>query len=169
MRRCELLKLNQEDVDLRSGILKITQTKFQKTRLVPLHPTVTRKLRKYIQLRNRQSNLNTNALFVTKRGTRVPIPSMNFAFRHVTIFAGLRGAKDSRGLRLHDLRHTFAVNYLIRLLRKSPESGVDHKIPALSVYLGHVNPKATYWYFSCVPELMNLARARMKKAARSGI
>jgi integrase/recombinase XerD len=168
LRRCELLNLNQEDVDLCRGILKIDKTKFQKTRMVPLHPSVTKKLRRYCRLRARQPNLITNAFFVTKRGTRVPVPTLNFAFRHASVFAGLRAPTDSHGIRLHDLRHTFAVNALIRLLR-SYSDDIDCKIPAISTYLGHINPIATYWYFSCVPELMKLARARLERAARCGI
>lgn len=164
LRRSELINLDVDDVDLDRGILAIKMTKFNKSRMVPIHRTVVRRLLEYCRLRNAQQNLQTNAFFVTKRGQRLSRPTINFAFRAASVQAGLRGAKDSFGPRLHDLRHVFAVNILIGWLREGAD--VDNKIPRLSTYLGHVSPQHTYWYFSCVPQLMNLARRRMEDAAK---
>jgi len=164
LRRSELINLDVDDVDLGQGILAIKMTKFNKSRMVPVHRTVVRRLREYCRLRDAQPNLKTNAFFVTKQGKRLSRPTINFAFRHASVQAGLRGAKDSHGPRLHDLRHTFAVNTLVGWLRKKAD--VDSKIPRLSTYLGHVSPQNTYWYFSCAPKLMNLARRRMEDAAK---
>jgi len=162
LRRSEILKLNLDDVDLINGVLTIKMTKFRKSRLVPLHPTVIKKLQQYVRRRLIQANSKTDAFFVTKRGIRLTTPTLNFGFLHASIKAGLRKSGEPFGPRLHDLRHTFAVNTLIRWLREADE--IDNKIPALSTYLGHVNPKSTHWYFSCVPELMRLVRLKMEKA-----
>lgn len=162
LRRNELLKLNQNHVDLKSGVLTINMTKFKKSRLMPLHPSVTKMLLEYDKQRLTQENIKTDAFFVTKRGQRITASTINFGFLHASIKAGLRESGKSFGPRLHDLRHTFAVNTLIKWLREADE--VDKKIPALSTYLGHVDPESTHWYFSCVPELMRLSRLRMEKS-----
>ena len=163
LRRRELIMLNQEDADLKAGVLKINMTKFGKSRLVPLHPTVTQKLRKYAQLRNAHLQQNTNAFFITEFGTRISRAWVHLGFVAISRKAGLRGPTDSFGPRLHDLRHRFSVNTLIGWLRDGAD--IDYKIPALSTYLGHTNPTSTYWYFSCVPELMRLAQAKMERTA----
>ncbi len=165
LRRSELLKLNRDDVDLKNRFLTIKMTKFRKSRLVPLHLTVAKMLQQYDRHRQSQTNVNTDAFFVTKRGFRITTPTINFGFLRASEKAGLRRSGESFGPRLHDLRHTFAVNTLIRWLHEADE--IDKKIPALSTYLGHVDPKSTHWYFSCAPELMRVARVRMEKAAGS--
>lgn len=164
LRRSEILKLDDEHVDLTSGTLIIKQTKFGKDRLVPIHSTVSNQLRKYRHFRNAQSNRKTDAFFITKQGLRLSRPTLNFAFIFASRQAGLRQVTDSHGPRLHDLRHSFAVNTLIHWLRQGVD--VDHRLPALATYLGHIDPKFTYWYFSCVPELMRLARKKMEKIGK---
>lgn len=137
-------------------------TKFSKSRLVPLHPTVNKTLQQYDRRFRNQAKFKTDAFFVTKQGCRITTSTINFGFLHASIKAGPRKSGESFGPRLHDLRHTFAVSTLIKWLRETNE--VDTKIPTLSTYLGHINPKSTHWYFSCVPELMRLARLRMEKS-----
>jgi integrase/recombinase XerD len=165
LRRSEILKLNDVDVDLQSGIIKVISTKFQKSRLVPIHPTVVKRLCEYRRHRNTQLNLKSNAFFVTKQGLRLSRSTINFAFIFASRQAGLRDVTDSFGPRLHDLRHTFAVYTLIQWLRRGVD--VDNRLPALSAYLGHTDPKSTYWYFSCVPELMRLTRKKMEQAVET--
>lgn len=152
IRRSEILGLNNEDVFLREGLLKIERTKFNKSRLVPIDKTVATVLAKYAAFRQ-SVKLQSNSFFITKRGLRVPDSTINFAFVAAASQAGLQNA------RLHDLRHTFAVKTLIGWLHAN--ESVDHRIHALTTYLGHTNPSSTYWYFSCVPKLMELSRDRM--------
>lgn len=160
IRRSELINLNQCDVDLTGRIIKIHNTKFNKSRLVPIHSTVTKRLQEYAQHRKSLSHSATDPFFLTKRGHRLSTSTVNFAFSAAAQQAGLRG--DVKSPRLHDLRHSFAVRLLIEWLKQSSVN-VDQKMPALSTYLGHANPSATYWYLSCVPELMRLAKARMEE------
>lgn len=163
LRRGELVNLNQEDVDLTKGILAIKMTKFGKSRFVPIHPTVSRKLGNYVQYRDeKHPKLNTNAFFISMKGLRVSTVSLNTSFRRASWSAGLVNP-DVPSPRLHDLRHTFAVKTLINWLRASVD--IDAKVPALSAYLGHLKPKDTYWYFTCDPQLMKLAKARMEQKA----
>lgn len=74
---------------------------------------------------------------------------------------GLRGATASHGPRLHDFRHRFAVQTLLRWYRSGED--VERRMPVLSTYLGHVHVADTYWYLSACPELMGLAVARLEQ------
>jgi integrase len=73
---------------------------------------------------------------------------------------GLRGPFDSHGPRLHDLRHRFATNTLVRWYRSNQDP--ERKLPLLSAYLGHVHVADTQWYLSGSPELMRAAMHRLE-------
>jgi integrase len=73
---------------------------------------------------------------------------------------GLRAVDASRGPRLHDFRHRFAVKTLIQWYRSGQD--VERRLPVLSTYLGHVHVADTYWYLSACPELMGLAVKRFE-------
>ncbi|MFQ5937094.1 MAG: hypothetical protein ACE5LB_11885 [Acidiferrobacterales bacterium] len=77
---------------------------------------------------------------------------------------GLRGPRDSHGPRLHDFRHRFAVQTLVHWYQEGVD--VDHRLPELSTYLGHVKVRDTYWYLSAIPELLHLATQRLEQAHR---
>ena len=77
---------------------------------------------------------------------------------------GLRGPSDSRGPRLHDLRHRFAVETLLRWYRAGID--VERHLPRLTTYLGHAHVSDTYWYLTVTPELMQLAARRLDRAGR---
>ena len=77
---------------------------------------------------------------------------------------GLRGPSDSRGPRLHDLRHRFAVETLVRWYRDGID--VERHLPRLTTYLGHAHVSDTYWYLTVTPELMRLAARRLDRVAR---
>jgi integrase/recombinase XerD len=77
---------------------------------------------------------------------------------------GLRGPTDSHGPRLHDFRHRFAMQTLVRWYREGVN--VDRHLPELSTYLGHVKVSDTYWYLSATPELLDLATQRLELAHR---
>ena len=90
--------------------------------------------------------------------------------RHVTIHGifvlalrriGLDKQKGGQNPRIHCLRHSFAVNTLIRWYREGAD--VEQRLPLLSTYMGHISPNSTYWYLSAVPELMQLAASRLEK------
>jgi len=161
LRPGEALALDRQDVDLRHGALHVRAAKQNKQREVPLHPTTTRALREYARARDRRfPEPSTAAFFIGARGRRVPRGELNRTFTELIRQIGLEGRGRRRRPRPHDLRHSFAVHTLLDWYRAGEE--VDHKLPLLSTYLGHVNPASTYWYLEAVPELLALISARLE-------
>ncbi len=160
LRISEALHLLDLDVDLKSGVLTIRQTKFAKSRYVPLHPSSLAALRQYQSLRNRYIEVSEDTqFFVGSRGRRLGQP---LSIRQVNrVFISLRnqlgwinrGAHN--GPRIHDLRHTFIVRRV--LLWQEQGLDVDQQMLALSTYVGHAMVTNTYWYLTGTPELMAVA------------
>lgn len=162
MRIGEAIVLNDEDVDLKQGMITIRDTKLSKTRLLPLHKTTVQVLRRYVSRRCRQFPLpKTPSFFTVLDGRRLVYQSAWKTLKRILVTAGLRTPSQKKGPRLHDLRHTFAVNALIRFYREGRD--IDRNIHTLSTYLGHKGIRCTYWYLTAVPELMSLALARMEE------
>jgi integrase len=158
----EAIKLDRSDVDWAQGVLLIRESKFGKSRLVPLHPSSMRALGDYARLRGRlQPRPAGPAFFVSLNRTRLLYPVVQSTFRLLTGNAGI-GAGAVSPPRLHDLRHSFAVRTLLDWYRAGED--VQAKIPSLSTYLGHREPASTYWYLSAAPELLALAAARRDTA-----
>jgi integrase len=163
MRMSESVGLQCKDVDLTQGILTIVQTKFGKSRRVPLHPSTQRVLQQYECQRNRICpNPQDTNFFVSDHGTRLTGWNVRNTFVKLSRQIGLRGPLASHGPRLHDLRHGFAVRTILNWYREDID--VERQLPKLSTYLGHTHVNDTYWYLSAVPELMQLAIKRMEKA-----
>jgi integrase len=163
MRVSEPVGLDHGDVDLSRGILTVRRTKFGKTRMVPLHASTREALRHYVKRRDRLFP-NTKSFFVSERGTRLTVWSAEKTFVLLSRQIGLRGPKDNYGPRLHDLRHRFAVQTLLRWYRTDID--VERHLPELSTYLGHVHVADTYWYISAVPELLELATLRLEQGGK---
>lgn len=158
MRVGEAVGLDRDDVDPRAGVITIRHAKFDRTRLVPLDPTVTEALSRYATERDRLCpRPRCRAFFVSSAGTRLDRSGVSKTLRKITTSLGMRTA--SVHPRAHDLRHSFAVDTLIRWQRSGVS--VDEHIATLSTYLGHVSPADTYWYLSASPELMGLAAQRL--------
>ena len=158
LRLGEAIGLDRADADLDDGLLTIRSTKSGRDRLVPLHPTVTSALAGYARRRDQlRPEPATTRFFVSAVGTPVLERLADQAFAQLTTSLGLRTA--DRQPRIHDLRHTFAVRQLLAWHRDGQD--VNAKMPVLSAYLGHVSPAGTYWYLTAVPELMELAAARL--------
>lgn len=159
LRISEALGLLDADVDLRAGVLTIRQSKFGKTRLVPLHPSAVDALVRYRTQRARYVRTTPELpFFVASRGKLLGQP---FGDRQVhRIFDELRRQlgwvdRGSHGApRIHDLRHSFAVRRLV--LWHEQGEDINQRMLALSTYLGHVKVSCTYWYLTGVPELMGL-------------
>jgi integrase len=161
MRISEAVNLNREDVDLGEGILTIRETKFRKSRLVPIHPSTAKVLQKYARARDKIfPNLRSGSFFVTEWGKQVRAKLVGKKFLALARKINLRGPKGTPGPHLHDLRHTFTVNTMLQWYR----SGVDVEahMPELSTYLGHLSTAETYWYVSAVPELLFLAVKKLE-------
>lgn len=166
LRISEAIALDDQDVDPAEGVLTIRRTKFGKSRLVPLHPSTTRALRRYRRTRDRiRPRRPTLALFVGEQGRRLTEWAVRHTFNKLSREIGLRGPTDRRGPRLHDLRHRLAVKTLIGWYRRGVD--VEARLPVLSTYLGHGHVTDTYWYLSAVPELLRLAAERLE--ARGGL
>jgi len=149
LRISEALALQLGDVSAEGLIVR--NTKFRKSRLVPLHPTSRRGLERYIALRVRRCVADTS-LFLSLWDQGLGYPRVNAVFLELMRSVGLRGGPGTPGPCMHDLRHTFAV----RALEASGGDGDDiaTHILALSTYLGHAHPSDTYWYLQATPKLM---------------
>jgi integrase/recombinase XerD len=160
MRLGEALALSRDDVDLVDGLVTIRHAKFDRMRLVPLHPSVTAALRRYASARGRLCPApRTDRFFVSVTGRALRRGEADHIFRVITGLVGLR--TDTARPRIHDLRHSFAVRTLIDGHRNGLD--ISALLPVLSTYLGHVEPANTYWYLSAVPELMQLAAVRLEQ------
>ncbi|KKA06321.1 integrase [Sinorhizobium meliloti] len=149
MRVSEAIAIRLHDVT-DDGLI-IAQTKFKKSRLLPLHTTTRRALDGYLATRLKAAS-QSDALFISHQGTPLAYPTVITVFLQIMRSIGLRGAPGSRGPRIHDLRHTFAVRSLERCAHDS--QAVARHITALSTYLGHAHVTDTYWYLQSTPELM---------------
>lgn len=158
----EALALDNGDVDGQMGMLVIRQSKFCKSRLVPVHASTLGRLRQYQEDRD-QIYLapKTSAFFVSEGGWRLPYSTVRNLFRRLCKQLDLQGSSTSRRPRIHDLRHRFAVNTLIRWYREGVD--VERRLPRLSTYLGHGTCEHTYWYLTAVPELLRLATERLEQ------
>jgi integrase/recombinase XerD len=147
LRISEALKLTVANVT-GDGLL-IRETKFRKTRLVPLHDTAAAGLQRY--LARRRPRTDDDPMFIGKRGGPLRYIAVKETFDRLVSKAGIVTATRRRP-RLHDLRHTFAV----RALQGSPagRSRSGAHMAALSTYMGHVNIYATYWYLEATADLM---------------
>jgi integrase/recombinase XerD len=162
MRLGEATGLDRADADLDGGVLTIRDGKFGRSRLVPLHPTVTSALASYAARRDRLCpRPAATRFFVSTVGTALRTSGVDHTFAQLTTALGLR-TPASRP-RVHDLRHSFASRQLLDWHRAGAD--VQARMPLLSAYLGHVSPAGTYWYLTAVPELMELAAARLARKA----
>jgi integrase len=166
----EAIKLDRSDIDWDRGVLLIRESKFGKSRLVPLHPSTMEALTQHARLRDDlQPRPKEASFFVSLTRKRLSYAVVQDTFRQLINNAGV-GTDAPSPPRLHDLRHTFAVQTLLSWYRSDQD--VQSKIPSLSTYLGHREPASTYWYLSAAPELLALAAARQDtawSAARSPV
>lgn len=163
LRLGEARNLELRDIDLKAAVLTVRGAKFGKSRLVPLHASTCRVLADYLARREHvwAARPVSSYLFVSNRGNRLDGAEIHRAFYALSRQIGLRGPADSHGPRLHDLRHRFAVQTLLRWYRAGEE--VERRLPLLSTYLGHVHVADTYWYLSSWPELMQAAMRRLER------
>ena len=172
MRIGEVVALDRDDVDLEAGILNVREGKFGKHRFVPVHAMTQQALLRYAAKRDAiLPGVKLPAFFVSERGRRVSASSAQGNFVEVSRQIGLRppaaDGRRGRGPRLHDLRHRFAVAALIDWYRAGAD--VDREIPKLATYLGHRGPAEVYWYLQAVPQLLELATERSRRAATGGL
>jgi integrase len=162
LRLGEALALDVGDVDCNNAVLSIQNSKFQKSRELPLHSTTRDALRAYADKRNEFiSQPRAPSFLMSTSGTRLLSQNVQFIFWGLLRRVGLY-ERCPRRPRIHDLRHSFAVN----TIRRWYEAGLDvePRLPSLSTYLGHVGPSATYWYLTATSDLMAPAGKRLEAA-----
>lgn len=153
MRISEALSLQTGDVDWSEGVLTIRETKFKKTRLLPLHASTLKILADYASRRDEALPVQKSApFFLSSAGVRLHGSQVRTIFSTLSKRVGLREPGAGRGPRLHDFRHRFAVQTLLNWYRNVVD--VRRRAPILSTFLGHAHVTDTYWYISSTPELM---------------
>jgi len=160
LRPGEALALDIDDVDLENGVLAIRQTKFGKSRFVPLADSTRLALAHYTEQRDKIfPSVPLKAFFVSECGSRLDQRVARHTFGRLCCLVGLRpggqGRHIGRGPRLQDFRHTFATSRLVEWYRAGLD--VQRQMPKLATYLGHISTVHTYWYIEAVPELLQLA------------
>ncbi|MBV8905858.1 MAG: tyrosine-type recombinase/integrase [Acidobacteriia bacterium] len=171
LRPGEALALDRSDVDLDSGILSIRQTKFGKSRFVPVSDSTRAALQHYAKQRDTLSTRRrTDAFLVPERGSRLSGSAARRTFARISRVVGVRAdtgtRRIGRGPRLQDFRHCFAPRKLIEWYRAGLDVG--RELPKLTTYLGHVDIAHTYWYLEAVPELLQLATERLGSRRAGG-
>jgi integrase/recombinase XerD len=162
MRISEAINLERQDVDLQRGLLTVRGAKFGKSRLVPIHNSTRSVLAQYAAARDVQFAHPVAANFlVSERGQSLSASTVRATFCQLSVQIGLRASEDRTGPRLHDLRHRFATETLLRWYRSGED--IERRLPALSTFLGHSRTSDTYWYISACPELMGEAVRRLQQ------
>jgi integrase len=162
MRQGEACRLLRDDADLETGTLVIRDSKFGKSRLVFLHPTAVAALRAYERARDEAfPEPEADAFLVNSRGGPLDGPNLPKTFATLVTAAGIQAPPGQRAPRLHDLRHAFTVATMLDWYHDGGD--VQARLPLLSTWLGHVDPKSTYWYLQAVPELLALAAGRLEQ------
>ncbi len=162
MRIGEAIKLDRTDVDWAEGVLVVRESKFNKSRYVPLHDSALQALDGYARQRDELCpHPRDPSFFVSLRRTRLYPCAVHTTFRRLCQNAGVGGDAPFPP-RLHDLRHTQAVKTLLGWYRDGVD--VQSRLPALSTYLGHCDPSYTYYYLSAAPELLACAAGLLDTA-----
>jgi integrase/recombinase XerD len=158
----EAFALDRADIDTDNRLLRIRDSKFGKSREALIHDSTLAALNAYLARRDQlRPGGDRVCVFVSSWGARLNHNATQRAFDQIRRAAGVTGSSPGRWPRAHDFRHTFAVNTLLGWYQTGED--VAAKLPLLSTYLGHVDPAATYWYLSAVPELLGLAAGRLEQ------
>lgn len=166
LRVSEALSLTLADVDLNGGLLTVRESKFYKTRIVPLAPRLVSILANYAANRQQRGHSVSESapFFVTRGGAKVTRQMMERAFSDLRNRAEVHRNDGGRYQpRLHDLRHSFAVHRLVSWYRQRAD--VQCLLPKLATYLGHINVGATQRYLTMTPELLEEACLRFERYA----
>ena len=165
LRISEALALTLSDADLDAGVLCIRESKFYKSRLVPIGNDLLQILAPYAARRRQQHAGAASPFFVSRAGTAVTRQNAEMAFCRLRVRANAvcEGADTRHQPRLHDLRHAFAVHRLVSWYRNGAD--VQRLLPKLSTYLGHVHIAGTQRYLTLTPELLRQASLRFERYA----
>jgi integrase len=161
MRPGEAVRLARSDVDLQAGIVRVYRSK-NVSRELPLHSSAVHALAAYSQLRDALCpKPATEAFFLSAAGTAIARDTLIATFARLRRDANLEPPPGSgRPPSLRDFRHSFALRCLLHWYRSGAD--VAAQLPLLCSYLGHSDPRNTYWYLTATPELLALAARRLE-------
>jgi site-specific recombinase XerD len=158
------LKINDLKLEDDPPFLQVLETKYRKSRLVPLHPTTAMQLRRYVEKRRQlRYDVRSDHFFISEKGNPLDQVALWRTFKRITQRLGMHPTDGSRRPSLHSLRHSFAVERLRQWYRAGMD--VHALIPHLSVYLGHVRLQDSYWYLTATPELLSATGERFQQYA----
>jgi integrase/recombinase XerD len=161
MRKREACRLDDDHLDLDNATLVVLDSKFGKSRRLFLHSSTVAALRDYRQRRDQRCpHRQGRSFLVSTRGTRLDAENLSHTFTGLVDAASITVSSGRRRPRLHDVRHSFTVATLIDFYHDGGD--VQARLPILSTWLGHVDPKSTYWYLQQVPQLLTLAADRLE-------
>jgi integrase/recombinase XerD len=169
LRISEALSLTIGDVDFSEGVLLIRETKFYKSRLLPIGSHLKQALMKYATERRESGHCESaeSPFFVGRKGSHLKIHTVQQSFRQLRKHAGIHRSDGARYQpRLHDLRHAFVVNRVIAWYKAGVE--VQRLLPKLSTYLGHIDLISTERYMTMTPALLQEASRRFERYAMGG-
>jgi integrase len=149
LRISEALALKLQDIQP-DGVLHIRDTKFRKSRLVPLHASTREALQRYLNARRRRAG-DSDWLFPSAQHRQMCSRVVNYTFSCILRRAGIAPERRTQP-RIHDLRHTFATRVLVQC--GADRGVVARHFVALSTYLGHADVRNTYWYLEATPQMM---------------
>jgi len=156
----EALRLTLRDVDLKRSVLIVRETKFKKSRYVPISPSCATQLQTLLRLRRQAgfSDAPDAPLFVNQKGKRLDFVAFTQAFLQTLRALGLRGPQGQRGPRVHDLRHSFSVARLQAWYQQ--KASLYAKLPLLATYLGHTTVSSTEVYLHTTAQLLETVGRR---------
>lgn len=159
----EALQLADQDVDLERGMIEVRESKFRKSRLVPIHTSTTEALAEYLIVRNRYLGVSkAPGFFFFDNARSIKGGQARYAFQLIRQQLGWDKPAIGPVPRLYDLRHTFACRCLMRWYAEGGD--VNRRLPKLATYMGHCKVSDTYWYLTGIPALMAIAAERFEQA-----
>ena len=168
LRKSEVMRLDVQDVDLNDGTLHIADTKFGKSRRVPMAPSLAERMRAHCQaLRVKRPDAPLFPAKTRRPSRRHGSNQIYLAFRKILALADIDHGGRGKGPRLHDLRHTFAVHRLESWYRQGCD--VSALLPLLVAYMGHGHMTGTQYYLRLTPELFPDLARRMEEYAGAAI
>lgn len=157
LRVSEASKLKQSDVDLKKQIILIKETKFHKSRLLPIHSSSAKELMIYIRERDhRLPTTKNDSFFLLDDGSTLTVRKAEYGFGCLR-----KNLNWPSSFRLYDFRHTFVCQRLLKWYQE--KKNIHNLVIYLSTYLGHNKISDTYWYITGIPSLMNLAAKQFEK------
>jgi integrase len=163
LRLSEIARLDLGDVDLQSGTITVRETKFFKSRILPLTDSALAALRDYLEARRQAKapqNPDSGLFWHDHGGTRYSSHSIAWAVVDILRRAGIKPLQGKIGPRIHDLRHSMVVNRI----REWYRAGINpqERLPFLATYLGHRDIHSTLVYITVTQDLLQRASERFR-------